>query len=48
VYDIPYATAQQLAALAMRNLQLQCLAQDGHAQLLTDAGTVDVELASLK
>jgi uncharacterized protein YaeQ len=48
VFDIPYATTQQLATLATRNLQLQCLVQDGHAQLITDAATVDVEPATLK
>jgi len=43
VIDIPAAAVQALAALASRNIQLQCLVQDGHAQLLSDTATVTVE-----
>ena len=48
VFDVPAELTAQLGKLAARNMQLQCLVQDGHAQLLADAGTVDVELGTLK
>jgi uncharacterized protein YaeQ len=43
VIDIPAATVQALAAMAERNMQLQCLVQDGQAQLMSDKATVTVE-----
>ena len=48
VFDVPAEASEQLAALASRNMQLQCLVQDGHVQMSTDAGTVDIELATLR
>jgi uncharacterized protein YaeQ len=48
VFDVPAQATEQLGKLAARNMQLQCLIQDGHAQLLSDAATVDVELVTLK
>jgi uncharacterized protein YaeQ len=48
VFEIPAETSQQVAALAARNMQLQCLVQDGHAQLMDATSSVDVELATLK
>jgi len=48
VFDVAAGTTAALGKLAARSMQLQCLVQDGHAQLLADAGTVDVELAALK
>jgi uncharacterized protein YaeQ len=48
VFDIPTETSQQLAALASRNMRLQCLVQDGHVQLMDDDTTVSVELVALK
>jgi uncharacterized protein YaeQ len=43
VIDIAAATVQELAAMADRNMQLQCLIQDGQAQLMSDKATVTVE-----
>ena len=43
VIDIPAATVQELAVLADRNMQLQCLIQDGHVQLLSDNASVAIE-----
>ena len=43
VIDIPAVTVQELAALADRNMQLQCLIQDGHAQLMNATASVTVE-----
>jgi uncharacterized protein YaeQ len=49
VFDVPAETTAQLGELAARNLSLQCLVQDGHAQLIADDGTtVDIDLATLK
>ncbi len=43
VIDIPAATVQALAALADRNMQLQCLIQDGQAQLMTEKASVTID-----
>ncbi|MEO8741606.1 MAG: YaeQ family protein [Lysobacteraceae bacterium] len=43
VFDIPAATVQALAALADRNMQLQCLIQDGHMQLMNDKTSITIE-----
>jgi YaeQ protein len=43
VVDIPTATVQALASLADRNMQLQCLIQDGQAQLMSAKASVPVE-----
>jgi len=43
VIDIPAATVQALASLADRNMQLQCLIQDGHSQLMSAKASVSVE-----
>jgi uncharacterized protein YaeQ len=48
VYEVPAEATAHLGALAARNMQVQCLIQDGHAQLSTDGGSVDIELATLK
>ena len=49
VFEVPADTTAQLGKLAARNLSLQCLVQDGHAQLIAgDGTTVDVALATLK
>ena len=47
VFEVPGETTAQLGALAARNLSLQCLVQDGNAQLMSDAGSVEVELRTL-
>ncbi len=43
VIDIPAAWVQSLTALANRNMQLQCLIQDGQAQLMNETTTAIVE-----
>ncbi len=43
VMDIPGATVQLLASLADRNMQLQCLIQDGQAQLMSAKASTSVE-----
>jgi len=43
VIDVPADAVQALAALAGRNMQLQCLVQDGHAQLMSETATVMIE-----
>jgi uncharacterized protein YaeQ len=43
VIDIPAAASLALAALAERKIELQCLIQDGHVQVLNAASTIDVE-----
>ena len=43
VIDIPAPTVQALATLAERNMQLQCLIQDGHAQWMSETATVAVQ-----
>lgn len=48
VFEIPSEASQQLAAMASRNLQLQCLVQDGHVQVMDDASTVAIDVVTLK
>jgi uncharacterized protein YaeQ len=43
VIDIPAAATQALAAMAERSMQLQCLIQDGHAQLMSENASVSIE-----
>jgi uncharacterized protein YaeQ len=43
VIDIPAEAVQALAVLVGRNMQLQCLVQDGHAQLISDNADVSIE-----
>lgn len=43
VIDIPAPTSQALAALLDRSMRLQCLIQDGHAQLLAGDNAVTIE-----
>lgn len=47
VFEVPTGTSQALAGLASRNMQLQCLIQDGQLQILADSGEVNVELNAL-
>jgi len=42
VIDIPSAGAQALAAMLERNMQLQCLVQDGQAQVMSEKASVTV------
>lgn len=48
VVDIPTQSSQSLAALAGRGMQLQCLVQDGHVQLMNDSETVAIDPTFLK
>lgn len=48
VFEIPAETSQQLAALATRSMQLQCMVQDGQVQVISEGGSVDVEVRALK
>ena len=48
VFEVPTEASQQLAALASRNLQLQCLVQDGQVQVMDESRTVTLDLVALK
>jgi uncharacterized protein YaeQ len=48
VFEIPTEASQQLAALASRNMDLQCLVQDGQVQLIGAASSVDIDVLVLK
>ena len=43
VLSLPPDTTQALAALANRNMQLQCTIQEGHIMFTSDAGMIEVE-----
>ena len=43
VMDVPAATVQELAARADRNMQWQCIIQDGEVQLMGDTATVTIQ-----
>ncbi len=43
VLKIPTETTAALAALASRNMQLQCTIQEGHIMLTSDAGMIEIE-----
>lgn len=43
VIDIPAASVDALAALSERNMQLQCLIQDGQVQMLADGAAVAID-----
>jgi uncharacterized protein YaeQ len=48
VFEVPSETTAALGKLASRNMDLQCLIQDGHAQLISGDATVDVGLVELR
>jgi uncharacterized protein YaeQ len=48
VFEVPAESSQQLAALASRNLRLQCLVQDGQVQVMDDDTTVTLDVLTLK
>ena len=48
VINLPEASTQALAALAQRNMRLQCTIQDGHLWLTDGQNTVGVEPATVK
>lgn len=43
VLNLPSETTQALAALANRNMQLQCTIQEGHIMMTSDAGMIEIE-----
>ena len=47
LFQIPAVTCDVLAQLANRNMKLQCLVQDGVAQVMGDVTSVQVELQQL-
>jgi uncharacterized protein YaeQ len=48
VFEIPAEASEQLAALATRTMQLQCLVQEGLVQVMDAAATVEFEVARLQ
>ncbi len=48
VLQIPAETGQALAALAERNMQVQCMVQDGEVWVSTEAARIAVDLKRLK
>lgn len=48
VINLPAETSRAMAKLAQRNMQLHYTIQDGHILLASDAGTVQVELMTVK
>ncbi len=48
VLQVPAETSQAMAALAERNMQLQCMVQDGEAWISTEAARIQVQLKRLK
>jgi uncharacterized protein YaeQ len=43
VLNLPTETSLALAALASRNMQLQCAIQEGHIMMTSDAGMLEIE-----
>ena len=43
VLNLATETTQDLAALASRNMQLQCTMQEGHVMVTCDAGMIEIE-----
>ena len=43
VLNIPAETTLALAAIANRNMQLQCTIQEGHIMMTSDAGMIEIE-----
>ncbi|TAN79888.1 MAG: YaeQ family protein [Gallionella sp.] len=43
VLNLPVETTLALAALASRNMQLQCTLQEGHIMMTSDAGMIEIE-----
>ena len=48
VFEVPAETTAQLAKLAARNMQLQCLVQDGHVQVMDAERSVAIDVTALK
>jgi len=43
VLNLPSETTLALAALASRNMQLQCTMQEDHIMMTSDAGMIEIE-----
>lgn len=43
VLKLPTETTASLAALASKNMQLQCTIQEGHIMMTSDAGMIEIE-----
>jgi len=43
VLNLPTETTLALAALASRNMQLQCAIQEEHIMMTSDAGMIEIE-----
>lgn len=48
VIDLPAGTADALVALLARGMDLQCLIQDGHVQLIGDRETISLSVGTRK
>ena len=48
VYEVAAGSSQALAALASRNMELQCFIQDGQAQLMSETDSVDIDMRALQ
>lgn len=48
VLKVPVEATSALAALANRNMQLQCTMQEGHIIMTSDAGMIEIEPAILQ
>jgi len=49
VFEIPTESSQELAAMATRNMKLQCLVQDGQVQVMQEDGAgVTIDVVALK
>jgi len=49
VFEVPAESSQELAAMASRNMKLQCLVQDGQVQVMQDDGaSVTIDVVALK
>ena len=44
VVDVPAGTVDALASLLVRNLNLQCVIQDGHVQLIGEGATIELAM----
>ena len=48
VFEVPTEASQALAALASRNMQLQCLVQEGQVQVMDANASVELEVVALQ
>lgn len=48
VFEVPAEASQALAAMASRNMQLQCLVQEGQVQVMDASASVELEVIALQ